>query len=187
MTSNGRYHRTTTQRGVTLVLAAAAVVLLAAGCGSGKTKASTATPAPAAAAPAPAAGNKATVTAATTKLGQVLVNAQGMTLYTFDPENAGGVKCLTGCVDNWPPDLVASGGSAPSAGAGVTVTLATITRPDGGVQVSAGGHPLYMFSGDKAPGDTNGNGIGGKWHVATPSGSAATAGTPTTSSGGYRY
>jgi predicted lipoprotein with Yx(FWY)xxD motif len=179
MRSSGRNHRANTQRGLTVGLAAAAVVLLAAGCGSSKTKASTATSAPAAGSPAPAAG-AAGLSVGTTKLGQVLVNGQGMTLYTFDPENAGGIKCLTGCVDTWPPDLVASGGSAPSAATGVTVALATITRPDGGVQVTAGGHPLYRFSGDKAAGDTNGNGIAGKWHVATPSGTPAAAATPTT-------
>jgi predicted lipoprotein with Yx(FWY)xxD motif len=182
MTSNGRHNLATTHRGLSLAVAVAAVVLVAAGCGSGKSKASTATPA--AGSPAPTAGS-ATVNAGTTKLGPVLVNAKGMTLYTFDPENSGGIKCLTGCVDNWPPDLVASGGSAPSAGGGVTVALATTTRPDGGVQVTAGGHPLYMFSGDKATGDTNGNGIGGKWHVATPSGSSASG--PPSSAGGYKY
>jgi predicted lipoprotein with Yx(FWY)xxD motif len=127
------------------------------------------------------------VSAASTKLGQVLVNAQGRTLYTFDPENSGTIVCVTGCVDTWPPDVL-TGGSAPTAGKGVTVAVATIARPDGSTQVTAGGHPLYTYSGDKAAGDTNGDGIGGKWHVALASGSASGSGATTaTTAGGYRY
>jgi predicted lipoprotein with Yx(FWY)xxD motif len=181
MRSTGRHDMATTHLGLTSGAAVAVLVLLAAACGSTKTKAATATSAPAAA----AAGSSATVKAATAKLGQVLVNAQGMTLYTFDPENSGTIACLTGCVGTWPPDLVASGGAAPTAGTGVTVAIATIARPDGGTQVTAGGHPLYTFSGDKAAGDTNGDGIAGKWHAARPTGS--TGATTATTSGGYKY
>jgi predicted lipoprotein with Yx(FWY)xxD motif len=185
MRSTGRHHTATTQRGLISGVAAVALVLLAGACGSSKTKASTATSAPATGS---SGASAATVNAASTKLGQVLVDAHGRTLYTFDPENSGTIACLTGCVDTWPPDVV-TGGSAPTAGTGVTVAVATTARPDGSAQVTAGGHPLYTYSGDKAAGDTNGDGIGGKWHAARPSGSAAGAGptTATTAAGGYRY
>jgi predicted lipoprotein with Yx(FWY)xxD motif len=113
-----------------------------------------------------------------------------MTLYTFDPENSGTIACTTGCTSVWPP-LVAPSGGAPTAGSGVTVTIATIARPDGTTQVTAGGHPLYNYSGDKAAGDTNGDGIAGKWHVARPTAASgagtapgATTAPPTTA---YKY
>jgi predicted lipoprotein with Yx(FWY)xxD motif len=186
MRATGRHHTATTQRGLTSGVAAAVLVLLVVGCGSTKTKTTTATSAAAAASPG-AAGSTGAVKVATAKSGQVLANAQGMTLYTFDPENSGKIACLTGCVDKWPPDLVAGGGAAPTAGNGVMVAIATIARPDGGSQVTAGGHPLYTFAGDKAPGDSNGDGIGGKWHVATPTGGSAGAGSTPTTAGGYRY
>jgi hypothetical protein len=48
--------------------------------------------------------------------------------------------------------------------------VGTITRSDGTTQVTYNGHPLYYFSGDKAPGDTNGQGVGGNWFTISPSG-----------------
>ena len=183
MKMTSRHGAATRWRGPTLAVMGS-LLLLAAACGSSKTKAATA---PAAVTTTPAG---VVVNVATAKLGKILVNTQGRTLYTFDPENSGTIVCLTGCVDTWPPDL-STAGSAPTAGTGVTVAIATIARPDGGTQVTAGGHPLYTYSGDKAAGDTNGDGIAGKWHAARPSGSTgsaapAPAATPTTQVG-YKY
>lgn len=105
-----------------------------------------------------------------TKLGPVLENSQGKSLYTLSSEAGGTLHCTGGCLTVWPPVLVPSGSTAPSTVAGVTGTFGTLTRPEG-TQLTLNGFPLYAFVNDKAPGDTNGNGIfaaslGGTWHVA---------------------
>jgi len=74
-----------------------------------------------------------------------------------------------------------------TAGAGVTGTLATITRADGSTQATYDGHPLYTYKGDTAPGQDKGNGLnisGGLWHDVTATGAAAPAPGTSTSSGG---
>jgi predicted lipoprotein with Yx(FWY)xxD motif len=103
----------------------------------------------------------------TSKFGTILVNGQGMTLYTLSSEAGGAIKCSGGCLGVWPPLLVPAGGTAPTSVTGATGTFATLTRPEG-TQVTYNGFPLYTFANDKVPGDTNGDGIvafGGTWHV----------------------
>jgi predicted lipoprotein with Yx(FWY)xxD motif len=103
----------------------------------------------------------------TSKFGNVLVNGQGMTLYTLSSEAGGTIACSGGCLGVWPPVLVPAGGTAPTSVPGATGTFATLTRPEG-TQVTYNGFPLYAFAHDKVPGDTNGDGIvafGGTWHV----------------------
>jgi predicted lipoprotein with Yx(FWY)xxD motif len=91
--------------------------------------------------------------------GTLLVAASNdMTLYTFtkDEANSGTSNCTGGCLAAWPALTVAAG-QTPTGGAGVTGTLGTITRADNGeVQVTYNGLPLYFFSKDTKPGDTNG-------------------------------
>ena len=109
-------------------------------------------------------------TASNPNLGTILVNAQGMTLYYLTSEAGGKFACSGGCLNFWPPLLLPAGTSAPTAASGVTGTLGVATRPDGSKQVTYNGFPLYNFANDKAPGDTNGNGIrafGGAWFAAT--------------------
>ena len=61
----------------------------------------------------------------------------------------------------------------PTAGDGVdTAKLATITRDDGAVQVTYNGHPLYLFAGDTAAGQANGQGSGGVWFLVDAAGEA---------------
>jgi len=165
-------------------LAALAIAVLAlAACGSSSksssppTSAAPDTTATTAAAPTTTAGTTATTTApaattvavATTKIGQVLVDAQGRTLYRFDGDATPGAStCNTGCAPTWPA-LTVSG--TPTAGAGVDAAqLTTFKRADGTTQVQIAGHPLYMFAGDAKAGDTNGEGIIGKWYAASPTG-----------------
>jgi predicted lipoprotein with Yx(FWY)xxD motif len=107
------------------------------------------------------------------KLGQLLVDAQGMTLYHNVKEQAGAIVCTGTCAAAWPPFLVPPG-TAPAAGPGLPGTLATVTRPDGGLQATYNGQPLYRFSGDKAPGDANGQGIGGVWFAVSATSAATT-------------
>ena len=105
-------------------------------------------------------------------LGQTLVDGRGNALYLFEADKAGKPACNGACTAAWPPYL---GRSTVTAGTGVTAALlSTITRADGGKQVTYGGHPLYLYAGDNAPGDLTGQGLdqfGAKWYVLGPSGS----------------
>ena len=110
----------------------------------------------------------------------VLTSAQGFTLYWFAPDTSTKSNCNGSCAQIWPP---VKGPAA--AGSGVTGKLGTITRSDGSTQATYGGHPLYTYTADTAPGQANGNGInasGGVWHEVTASG--APASSPSASSGG---
>lgn len=96
-----------------------------------------------------------------TALGKVLTDAQGMTLYTFDKDSNGQSACYDACARNWPP-LIAPDGAKAEDDFGLT------QRADGQVQWTYYGKPLYLWVQDKAPGDTNGDGLKGVWHVANP-------------------
>jgi predicted lipoprotein with Yx(FWY)xxD motif len=95
----------------------------------------------------------------------VLTNSGGMTLYYFDPDTTQAVACSGACANTWPP-LVAGGGK-PAADGTLPGALSVLDGANG-KQVTYNGHPLYTYSGDTASGQANGDGIGGKWHVATP-------------------
>lgn len=161
-----------------------AAAFIAAACGSSATSGnpyggSTASPAvspsaaPAAsssAQPIPAAGTMIAVGG--TKLGQVLVDGSGRTLYLFAADTSTQSTCnSSACVQYWPP-LLTNG--APQAGAGVNGSLlGTTKRQDGTTEVTYAGHPLYYFVSDKKSGDVTGqgvNGFGGPWYVVSPSG-----------------
>jgi predicted lipoprotein with Yx(FWY)xxD motif len=89
----------------------------------------------------------------------LVAGSNGMTVYTFASDTAGSGKsaCSGGCLTKWPAVTVAAA-VTPTAGNGVSGTLATITRADNGsLQVTYNGLPLYFYAGDKAPGDTNGS------------------------------
>lgn len=101
------------------------------------------------------------------KLGNILTDGNGMTLYIFKKDSPGVSSCTGQCLVNWPALSIVSG-VLPAAETGVTGTLSTITRTDGIIQVTYNGMPLYYFAGDKQPGDTNGQGIAGSWFAATP-------------------
>jgi predicted lipoprotein with Yx(FWY)xxD motif len=95
-----------------------------------------------------------------TAIGAVLVDVDGMTLYTFDEDSAGASACYGKCAENWPPLEAAA--DAPPIG-----DFVVISRYDGKVQWTYKGQPLYRWVRDKAPGDTTGDGVRG-WHAATP-------------------
>jgi len=158
-------------------------VLVAACSGSSATTAPTAAPtaapttapsaeAPSAEAPSaaaspamsPAAGGAAGVTLADSKLGKILVGANGMTLYIFTPDGSGGKStCTAQCIASWP---ALTSDTAPTLGTGLDAEdFTSTTRDDGGKQVVFYGMPLYYYSGDKAAGDTNGQGLFSKWYV----------------------
>jgi predicted lipoprotein with Yx(FWY)xxD motif len=168
-----------------MVLGIGLIAVLAACSNSGASSSPAASAAPSAApsvaasaeASAPAAGT--TVALADSSLGKILVDAKGMTLYMFTPDEAGTPTCYADCATNWPA-LLADG--TPTAGTGIDASkLSTVDRTDGGKQVKIGTWPLYTFAADKAAGDTNGQGVGDKWYVVGADGApikpAAAAGT----------
>ena len=84
----------------------------------------------------------------------------GMSLYTFDNDTAGTSNCYGDCAVSWPPYEVATGAQAPGEG------FSTVERRDGTLQWAKNGAPLYFWVGDTEPGDVNGDGVGGVWHLA---------------------
>ncbi len=96
----------------------------------------------------------------------ILTNADGKTLYYFTSDTATTAACATGCISVWPP-LLFTGSGSPSSANALSGTLSTQTDANGN-QVEYNGHPLYLYSGDTAAGQTNGEGLFGKWFVATP-------------------
>ncbi len=124
--------------------------------------------------------------ASASSVGTVLVNAKGFTLYHLATEKNGQIQCTGSCASTWPPVLLPSGTTSAVAGSGVTGKLGTVTRPDGGIQVTYDGLTLYTYSGDSAPGQASGQGIQGVWFAVGPSGSTggATSGGSTGGGGG---
>jgi predicted lipoprotein with Yx(FWY)xxD motif len=102
-----------------------------------------------------------------TALGDVLVDAGGLTLYAFLADTGGVSTCNDQCAVNWPPVVI---DGSLRVGEGVTASFGTTTRADGTVQLTAAGQPLYRFSGDDAPGDVNGQNVNGKWFVVNLAG-----------------
>ncbi|MGD0557941.1 MAG: hypothetical protein ABSA93_23535 [Streptosporangiaceae bacterium] len=121
-----------------------------------------ATPTRSAAAPMKLA---AVLTIEKTKIGDVLANDKGDTLYWYSKDVKGKQSnCTGGCLTEWP---ALPGTPIPSHGEKFAGVLGTITRPGGQVQATYNGYPLYTYAGDTAPGDTTGNDVGGVWHVIT--------------------
>ena len=108
---------------------------------------------------------------ADSSLGQILVDGNGKTLYLFEADTSAQSTCTGGCAQAWPP--VTTNGAPKGAGGASASLLGTTARSDGTTQVTFGGHPLYSFTGDTKPGDTNGEGstaFGAGWDVLTPTG-----------------
>lgn len=95
----------------------------------------------------------------------VLTNTKGLTLYSLSAEKNGKFICTGSCIRTWFP-LVVAAGTKPKG----PVPLGTIRRPEGKIQVTFKGLPLYVFDGDSRKGQTNGEGFKdvGTWHAATP-------------------
>lgn len=91
-----------------------------------------------------------------------LLNSSGRTLY-YNTSDTTSAVCSGGCASAWPPVVSTS---APGSVATLPGTLSLLTDANGS-QVTYNGHPLYTYSGDNAPGQINGEGIGGVWFVAS--------------------
>ncbi len=164
-----------------LSLSAIAASLLLAACGSSSSSntSSSGASTPAAASTQPAAQTSSSPSSAVvvkrtaSSLGTILVNSQGMTLYHLSGEQNGKFICTSsGCLGVWRP-LIAPSSGAPSGEVG---SLGTVKRPEGTIQLTYRGTPLYTFTGDKQSGETKGQGIKdvGTWSVVTTSSSSPT-------------
>jgi serine/threonine protein kinase len=92
-----------------------------------------------------------------------LTNEKGWTLYYFTPDTATTSNCTGVCATAWPP-LTSSG--TPTSTTTLPGGLGLQTNTNGS-QVTYNGHSLYTYFKDTGPAQTNGEGVGGKWHVAT--------------------
>jgi predicted lipoprotein with Yx(FWY)xxD motif len=174
-----------------LSLPAIAVSLLIAACGSSSssnTTSSAASTSPAAATSSESS-NVVVKTASDPTLGTILVDSQGMTLYHLSGEQNGKFICTSSaCLGVWHPLTAPSSGTTGSE----VGSLGTVKRPEGTMQVTYKGTPLYTFTGDQQPGETKGQGIKdvGTWNAATTSSSGtapSTSNSSESSSGGYSY
>jgi predicted lipoprotein with Yx(FWY)xxD motif len=144
----------------------AALAVAAAACGGNDDEPSgTAAPAAPTTTAAQAAGS-ATVAVASSRLGDILVDADGRTLYVFTKDKGDQSACSGECAANWP----ALTGTATAGAGAQAALLSTATQADGSSQVTYGGRPLYYFAGDAKPGDTNGQGVGSVWYAVTADG-----------------
>jgi predicted lipoprotein with Yx(FWY)xxD motif len=146
----------------------AALTIVAAACGGndGEPSGTAATEAPATTAAQAQEAGGTTVAVASSRLGDILVDAEGRTLYAFTKDKGDQSACSGQCADNWP----ALTGPA-TAGSGVQAALlSTSTQANGDAQVTYDGRPLYYFAGDAKPGDINGQGVGDVWFALTADG-----------------
>jgi predicted lipoprotein with Yx(FWY)xxD motif len=143
---------------VTIAAAAVAVLTL----GRSSTPAAPRAAAPATATPEPS------VRVAKTKLGRILVNGQGRTLYLYVKDRGAKSACSRRCSQVWPPATVSG---APTAGPGFAAATLTTTRgADHRRQLVYNGHPLYTLTADVRPGQINGEGFLGTWYVVSAAG-----------------
>ncbi len=112
------------------------------------------------------------------QLGSILTDAQGMTLYTYKNDAPDKSNCTGGCATLWPP-LTIGFDVTPGAGPGVSGNIGVLERSDGTYQVWYNDAPLYRYSKDSQPGDTNGNGLNGLWSVVAVAAQTPAAQTPT--------
>ncbi|MFD4628310.1 SCO0930 family lipoprotein [Streptomyces sp. NPDC058284] len=103
------------------------------------------------------------------KLGEIVVDKNGMTVYRFTKDSAWPIKsaCTGACLQKW--SVVAPVAKSDTRGI-LEKGFMVFNRPDGEKQQTINCWPLYTFGGDKKPGDTNGQGVGGTWYAASPQG-----------------
>jgi len=125
---------------------------------------------------APSSSQSASVVISTRtlpKLGTVLVNSKGLTLYMFVPDKQKKVVCVSTCAVVWPPVFLRAGAKIVASGKAESKLLGSDPDPAGGRVVTYNHWPLYLYIGDTKPGTATGQAInlnGGLWYVLTPAG-----------------
>jgi predicted lipoprotein with Yx(FWY)xxD motif len=121
------------------------------------------------------------------KLGELLVDSKGRTLYLFKHDTGSTSTCFSSCAKAWPP--LRTKVKPTVSGDAKAKLIATSARPDGPNQVTYNGHPLYLYQGDETPGKVNGqklNSWGGRWFTVSPAGKQIVKGSkPKGGGGGY--
>jgi predicted lipoprotein with Yx(FWY)xxD motif len=137
--------------------------------------------------PRVANGHPATVGVVDGRLGKILVDSRGHTLYLFGKDSGTKSACFGGCASTWPP---LRAGGKPTVGSGAdSARVGTTRRSDGKPQVTYNGHPLYLYQGDEKSDVTNGQGLtafGGAWYALSPAGDQV-SGQASQSGGGRGY
>lgn len=167
----------------TLAALAGVSLLTLSACGSGSSS-STATQSGSSANPAAASSG---LHVASTSLGEVVVDAQGRTVYMLTADKPGHSSCSAACLQYWPT-------VAPGKGSGITAKVGATATTTGGKTATVGGWPVYTYVGDAKAGDVTGEGIanfGGVWYAVSPNGTPVKAGgsssSSSSSSSGGRY
>ena len=171
-------HKRLTLLGLAAVPLAALVV---AGCGGGSSNHSSSPTLPKL-----SSGHAATIGVSGSSVGNILVDAQGRTVYLFKKDTSTQSTCTGACAASWPP--VRATGKPTAAGGAHASMLGTTKRSDGKPQVTYHGHPLYVFSGDQNAGDVNGQGVnafGAAWWAVSPAGNQVTTKPSSGSTPGY--
>jgi predicted lipoprotein with Yx(FWY)xxD motif len=179
VSTSSRQHLRLARISIALAGGLIALAIVLAGCGGGSSSGAYGANASSGTASGGAAtgGAGSLVKLANSKLGKILVDADGRTLYLFEADKGAMSACNGACASVWPP-LTTTG--QPKAGSGLAASkLATTKRSDGKTEVTYNGHPLYTYAGDSAPGQTAGQGIdgfGAEWYVLSAAGNKIEAG-----------
>ncbi|MDT0328982.1 COG4315 family predicted lipoprotein [Nocardiopsis lambiniae] len=123
-------------------------------------------------------------------LGTLITDGNGNTLYLFTQDSAESSACTGECAQNWVPLRTSDDGAgAPAEIAGDLSAdlVGSVARDDGDPQVTYGDRPLYTYTGDAAPGDVNGQGVGDTWFAVTSEGAPAEAAAGDDGYGGSSY
>jgi predicted lipoprotein with Yx(FWY)xxD motif len=146
---------------------AVVVALIISGCGGGNGSGSSAPKTPA----ATGTGGAPLHVTTDRKLGKIIVDAKGRTLYDFVIDKGTTSVCYGACASLWPPYLTTA---KPVAGSGVSAALiGTTKRKDGSTEVTYAGHPLYYYAPDRTRGQITGqalNQFGAPWYALAPNG-----------------
>ena len=121
----------------------------------------------------PAGGEEVVAVGSVDGVGDVLVDADGFTLYIFTNDTENTSNCSGACATSWPP--VTTEATEIATPEGVTGEFTVFDRGDGTLQVAFDGMPLYRYAPDTAPGQANGEGVGGVWFVVRIAEDAASA------------
>jgi predicted lipoprotein with Yx(FWY)xxD motif len=102
-------------------------------------------------------------------MGNVIEDSKGFVLYRFDKDTANPPtsNCVDKCALIWPPVL--TNGTPVISGVDPSL-VGTVARPDGTMQVTLAGWPLYNFSNEKEPGKWAGQAVGNTWWVIDSAG-----------------
>ena len=175
--------------GIVRLAGAVVITLFVAACGSSS---STSGSTPSSSDSSTSGSSGAVLGVASTSLGQVLVDGQGLTVYMLTADSPDHSSCSSDCLAYWPLVAAPNGGSVPSI-SGISAHLGVTQATSGQSMVAANGWPLYTYASDEAPGDVEGQGVqtfGGTWYVLSPAGEPIKTAPSSTDSGGggdYSY